>query len=299
MHDLPIVDAHMHLWDLDRLHYGWLQDDPLPNNPAGDISSLAHRHYRLDDYLADAAGWNVVKTVHIECGLPLKDQLAETDWLQDMARTRAYPQAIIAGVVLQAPDVLARLEAQAGRPNVRGVRQIVNWHRDPAKTYTDADLLQDERWRAGFAALARFGLSFDLQIYPSQMPAAAELAALHPTVPLILNHAGMPTDRDRSGLGMWKEGLRLLAARPNVSIKVSGLGMVDRTWTVESIRPFVLGVIDAFGPDRSMFASNFPVDRIHGAFGRHFEAYDEITQDFSPTERRRLFSGTAERIYRI
>jgi predicted TIM-barrel fold metal-dependent hydrolase len=191
MEDLPIVDAHMHLWDLDRLRYGWLQDDPLPNNPAGDISPIAHRSYLLDDYLADAAGWNVVKAVHIECGLPPKDQLVETDWLQGLATRRGYPQAIVAGAVLEAPDLEGRLELQASRPNVRGVRQIINWHRDPLKTYTPHDLLQDDGWRAGFARLARLGLSFDLQLYPSQMPAAAELAARHPDIRLIVNHAGI------------------------------------------------------------------------------------------------------------
>jgi predicted TIM-barrel fold metal-dependent hydrolase len=299
MHDLPIVDAHMHLWDLSRLRYGWLQDDPLPNNPAGDISPIAHKSYLLDDYLADAAGWNVVKAVHIECGLPPKDQLVETDWLQGLASRRGYPQAIVAGAALEAPDLEARLEAQASRPNVRGVRQIINWHADPLKTYTPSDLLLDEQWRAGFAKLARFGLSFDLQLYPSQMPAAADLAARHPDIRLIVNHAGMPTDRDADGLAAWEAGMKRLAAQPNVAVKISGLGMVDRAWTVERIRPFVLKAIDLFGTERSMFASNFPVDRIHGAFGAHFDAYDVITRDFSPSDRRRLFGETAEQVYRI
>jgi predicted TIM-barrel fold metal-dependent hydrolase len=299
MHDLPIVDAHMHLWDLSRLYYSWLQDDPLPNNPAGDVTPIARRSYLLQDYFADAAGWNVVKLVHVECGLPVKEQLVETDWLQGLAMRGGFPQAIVAGAVLEAPDLEARLEAQASRPNVRGVRQIVNWHSDPLKTYTPSDLLQDDRWREGFSRLARFGLSFDLQLYPSQMAAAAELAARHPDIGLIVNHAGMPTDRDPEGLKAWEDGMKLLASRPNVAAKISGLGMVDRSWTTERIRPFVLKVIEAFGVERAMFASNFPVDRVHGAFGAHFGAYDEVTRGFSADERRRLFAGTAEEVYRI
>jgi predicted TIM-barrel fold metal-dependent hydrolase len=109
----------------------------------------------------------------------------------------------------------------------------------------------------------------------------------------------MPTDRDAEGIKAWEDGMKRLAAQPNVAAKISGLGMVDRAWTTERIRLFVLKTIEAFGVGRAMFASNFPVDRIHGTFGEHFGAYDEITRGFSPDERRRLFSGTAEEVYRI
>ncbi len=129
----PIIDPHMHLWDLDRHYYSWLQDSPLPNNPAGDMSSIAYRSYLLDDYLADTAGWNVVQTVHVECGLPPKDQLSETDWLQGLAETRGVIGGIVAGANLDDPDVEPLLEAHAARANVRGVRQIVNWHAGPGQ----------------------------------------------------------------------------------------------------------------------------------------------------------------------
>jgi predicted TIM-barrel fold metal-dependent hydrolase len=295
----PIVDPHMHLWDLDRHYYAWLQDTPLPNNPAGDMSPIAYRSYRLDDYLADAKGWNVVQMVHVECGLPPKDQLSETDWLQGLADTRGVIGGIVAGANLDDPGVEALLEAQASRANVRGVRQIVNWHADPSKTYGPRDLLLDPRWRAGYALLAKHGLSFDLQLYPSQMATAAELAAAHPDIPVIVNHAGMPTDRDEAGLAAWREGLALLARLPNVSCKISGLAMIDRAWTVKSLRPFVLHVIETFGPDRCMLASNFPVEKVHGSFAAFYAAYDAITASFSHEERETLFAGTARRVYRL
>lgn len=295
----PIVDPHMHLWDLERHYYAWLQDRPLPNNPAGDMSSIAYRSYGLDDYLADTAGWTIAQTVHVECGLPPKDQLSETDWLQGIADTRGIIGGIVAGACLDDTGVEALLEAQAARPRVRGVRQIINWHADLAKTYNDHDPLQDPQWRKGYALLARHGLSFDLQAYPSQFPAAAALAGAHPDIPMILNHAGMPTNRDEAGLRAWRDGLALLAQRPNVSCKISGLAMVDRAWTQTSLRPFVLGVIDAFGPERCMFASNFPVEKVHGSFSDFYAAYDAITADFSQAERSRLFAETARRIYRL
>lgn len=296
---LAIVDPHMHLWDLTRHYYSWLQADPLPNNPAGDVTPIARRSYGLDDYLADSAAWNVQAVVHVECGLPKQNQLSETDWLQGLATMRGYPQGIVAGAALDDPDVEPLLEAHAARANVRGIRQIINWHADPNKTYTARDLIEDSAWRRGFALLSKYGLAFDLQLYPSQMPAAARLAAAHPGTPLIINHAGMPTDRDAAGLEAWRRGMALLAAQPNVAVKISGLGMVDRAWTVDSIRPFVLTTIELFGVDRAMFASNFPVDRIHGAFSAHYGAYDAITAGFSGSERARLFGETARKIYRL
>ena len=295
----PIVDPHMHLWDLDRHYYAWLQDTPLPNNPAGDMSSIAYKSYGLSDYLADAKGWNVVQTVHVECGLPPKDQLSETDWLQEIADTRGVVAGIVAGANLDDPDVEAMLAAHAARPAVRGVRQIVNWHEDPAKTYGPSDKLLDARWRTGFALLAKYGLSFDLQLYASQMAVAAELADAHPDIPLIVNHAGMPTDRDEAGLEAWREGLAVLAQRPNVSCKISGLAMVDRSWSTASLKPFVLRVIETFGVERCLFASNFPVERVHGSFGAFYAAYDAITAGFSDEEREALFAGNARRIYRL
>jgi predicted TIM-barrel fold metal-dependent hydrolase len=297
--DLRIVDPHVHLWDLSRARYGWLQDDPLPNNPAGDMSGIAHRDYLLGDYIADTAGWRVDKIVHVECGMPIGGQLAETDWLQAMADQYSYPQGIVAGADLLDPDLDTLLEGHAARPNVRGIRQIVCWHEDPLKTYTDRDLMRDPAWAAGLAKLAPLGLSFDLQLYPSQMATAAILAARNPDLRMIVNHAGLPTDRDDAGMERWRTGLRLLAAQPQVSIKISGLGITDRAWTTDSIRPIVLECIEVFGTERAMFASDFPVERVHGSFDAFYSAFDAITADFSPDERDRLFAANAEALYRI
>ena len=130
-------------------------------------------------------------------------------------------------------------------------------------------------------------------------PTAAIIAARHPDVPMVVNHAGLPTDRDAEGMERWRTGLRLLAAQPQVSMKISGLGITDRAWTTESIRPVVLECIDAFGTERAMFASDFPVEKVHGTFDAFFSAFDAITADFTADERDRLFARNAEAIYRI
>jgi predicted TIM-barrel fold metal-dependent hydrolase len=298
---LEMVDAHMHLWDLSRIRYPWLTP-PLPVGITGDVGPIA-RDYLLDDYLRDAAppgsAVRVTKIVHVEAGAHPADSLAETRWLQGIADARGFPQAIVAHAELDRPDAAALLAQHAAQRNVRGIRQILNWHRDCAKTYTPRDLLAEQSWQRGFALLARHGFSFDLQIYPGQMPAAARLAARHPDIPLILNHTGMPCDKDPAGIEAWRAGLRALAAQAHVAVKISGLAMLDWRWSRASLEPFVRETIDTFGAERVMLASNFPVDRLFGTFAGFTDAYLSILAGASEAERAQLFARNAERIYKI
>jgi predicted TIM-barrel fold metal-dependent hydrolase len=291
----------MHLWDLDRIRYPWLTP-PLPVGITGDVRSIANT-YLLDDYLRDARGAGekirVAKVVHVEAGADPADSLKETRWLQSVADQHGFPHALVAHAELNNPKVEALLAEHASHRNVRGIRQILNWHADPKKTYTPRDLLEDADWRKGFALLRKYNLSFDLQVYPSQMPAAAALASRHPDTLMILNHTGMPADRDAAGLQAWRTGMQALAQQPNVAVKISGLAMLDWQWTTESLRPFVLQTLDIFGSDRCLFASNFPVDRLFGSFARQYGVYQSLTATLSPSERAQLFASNAERIYRI
>lgn len=295
--DFPIVDAHMHLWDLDRISYPWLTP-PLPVGITGDVGPIA-KTYRLDDYLADAQGWNVTKIVHVEAGADPAHAIAETRWLQATADARGFPHAIVAHASLEKPEAEAQLAEHAKSRNVRGIRQIANWHPDPAKTYTPRNYLDDATWRANYALLSKFGLSFDLQIYPLQMKAAAELAAVHPDIPVILNHDGMPVEKDEAGIAAWRDGMAALAAVPHVSVKISGLAMLDWGWTIDSYRPFVRETIEMFGVDRCMFASNYPVDKLFGSFTAHYSAYEALTRDLGREAQAKLFALNAERIYRL
>ncbi|HEY6923159.1 MAG TPA: amidohydrolase family protein [Steroidobacteraceae bacterium] len=296
------VDAHMHLWDLQKIPYPWLTPPLQVGGVNGDVSPIA-KTYLLDDYLQDARGAgddvHIVKVVHVEAGADPAAALAETGWLQSVANSRGYPQAIVAHAALNDPKVEALLEQHASHPNVRGIRQILNWHQDPRKTYTPADLLPDPAWEKGYTLLRKYGLSFDLQIYPSQMATAAALAGRHPDTPVILNHAGMPVDRDPAGLQAWRTGMRALAQHRNVFTKISGLAMMDWHWTTESLRPFVLETIEIFGVDRCLLASNFPTDKLFGSFERQFSAYRTILSECSAAERARMFATNAERVYRI
>jgi predicted TIM-barrel fold metal-dependent hydrolase len=294
---LRVVDPHMHLWNLERLHYPWLA---APRVTFGGDNHRLARTYEMPDFLADADGVEVLAVVHVDAGHDPADPLAETRWLQAQADAGGFPQAIVAYADLSQAGVASLLESHAGFRNVRGIRQILNLHADPLYDYVGRHFMREPAWRRGFAQLKNHGLSFDLQIYPPQMAEAAQLAQAHPDTTLILNHTGMFVDRDSvAGWRQWRDGIRALAAQPNVMAKISGLGMIDHDWTIESIRPYVLETIDAFGPARCMFASNFPVDKLHATYRTVWEAFAKVVSGASEPERAALFRDNASRIYRL
>jgi predicted TIM-barrel fold metal-dependent hydrolase len=210
------------------------------------------------------------------------------------------PSVQVAKATLADPAVLPLLEQLAAMPTVRGIRDILNWHPDPRYSHTARpDLLTDPAWLKGFSHLASLGLSFDLQVFPAQLEQAARLAADHPETLIILDHAGMPIERDPASLRDWRKDMQRMAGQPNVVTKVSALGTNDHSWTTASIRPIVLETIDAFGPERTMFGSNFPVDSLYSSFTTLYTAFDEITAPMSEHERRDMFAETGRRTYRI
>jgi predicted TIM-barrel fold metal-dependent hydrolase len=297
---MQVVDSHIHLWDLKTHRYPWLENPGV--SFVGDARELKH-DYLLDDLLGEAGDIEVLKLVHVEANHDPADPVEETRWLQSIAdrdASRGMPNAIVAAVDLSAQNAPALLEAHASFANTRGIRQILNVHDNKLFDYVGRHYMREPQWREHFALLRRYGLSFDLQLYPSQMEEAAALARAHADTLLVVNHAGMFVDRHGvAGYRAWREGMRLLAACPNIAVKISGLAMFDHHWTVESLRPYVLETIDTFGVERAMFASNFPVDRLFGSYTGLWRAYASIVDDASEAEKDALFRRNAERYYRI
>ncbi len=292
---MKITDPHIHLWDLTTGLYPGLE---TPSTGfIGDNTAIA-RSYLVEELLGEAGDdLEIVHLVAVEA-IP-RDPLAETLYLQALADRTGFPQAIVAAADLSAPDVEALLEREAECRNLRGIRQILNRHDNPVYSYGARDFMADPLWCRNFALLERFGLSFDLQLYPHQIGQAAALIKAHPATVFILNHVGMFVDRTLAGWRQWRDGIGVLAGFDNVMVKISGLGMVDHAWTVESFRPYVLEVLDRFGANRAMFASNFPVDKLFGSYGDLWRAFMAITEDLSAAEKQALFAGNADRVYRI
>ena len=177
---------------------------------------------------------------------------------------------------------------------------MLNWDEDSKFRFAEQNnLMSNSQWLNGYKLLSKYGGSFDLQVWPWQLEEAANLARNFPYIPIILNHTGMPIKRGSEDIKLWKKGLKSLAKEPNVSVKISALGMLDKNWTTDSIKPFVLDTINICGIEKCMFASNFPVYSMFSDYKTLWEAYNEITSEFSQSERSALFSKNAELYYRI
>lgn len=291
----PIIDAHHHLWDLAPGRHPWLKRAAA----AGQTGPLTQNQLPAD-YLAAAAGHNVVATVHIEAGWDADDPFGEVAWLDSLEKPDGMAARYVAHADLSAPDVEAVLARHAEHQRIVGIRDILSWHPDPARSFvTRRDRMKDDAWRRGLALLPRFGLSFDLLISPWQMADVAETLADFPDVAFILNHCGSPLDRDAEGMRRWQEGLAVLAGAANVTLKISDLVAYDPQWTPDSLREVVLTCIDAFGVERCAFASDHPVEAEHATFDETYNAFKTITAGFSDEECGMLFEGNARRWYRI
>ena len=294
-----LVDAHHHFWDLERNYLPWLKDEPPIPFRYGDYRPL-RRNYLPADYARDTSGFTIAGSVFVETEWDRQDPVGETRWIHEIAASAGLPSAVVAHAALDRPDVAEVLAAHAAFPLVRGIRHKPAAAAEPNAVERGAPgSMGDPAWRQGYALLERHGLSFDLQTPCWHLAEAAELAAAFPAIQIILNHTGLPADRSPAGLAGWRDAMRRLAEEPNVAVKISGIGVPGRPWTVADNGPIVRDTIDFFGIERCMFASNFPVDGLVASFSTIFDGFFEITADLAAADQEKLFAQNARRLYRI
>jgi predicted TIM-barrel fold metal-dependent hydrolase len=290
------IDAHHHLWTLGSLHYPMLIA-PDTERYIGNTARLKH-DFAIDDFRKLASAQNVSRSVYVESHF--RPAIEETAYVQRIADAHGFPHAILASVSPASLSLTAELDTHRRSPLFRGIRTMVNWDADPLLSATSRDdLLQDAQWRAGYREIGQRGLVVEVMALPAQLAALAALAEAEPATRLIVGHTGMPMRRSSAEHALWLSGLTRLSVLPHVTIKISGLGMCDHGWTTDSIRPLVRAAIDAFGPTRCMFASNFPVDGLYSTYDQLWDAFDTITDDYAPMDRDALFRTTAMRVFEI
>ena len=297
LYDGPIIDAHHHFWDPVRNHHPWLSGEENIPFRYGDYSAIK-RPYYPDDYLADAGEHRVVATVYVETEWDPRDPIGETRFIHEVAAHYGAPNAVVAQAWLDAPDAAALLAAQARFERVRSVRHKPGGPASPDEVGHSRTLMSDDAWRRGYAELARHGLHFDLQTPWWNLPEAIALARDFPGTQLILNHAGLPSDRSEQGLAAWHAAMAKLADCANVAVKVSGIGLPGRRWCVEDNGWIVRETIALFGAERVMFASNFPVDSLCGSFDDIYGGFKRIVADLPRHQQQLLFHDNARRLYR-
>jgi predicted TIM-barrel fold metal-dependent hydrolase len=291
MADRPFVDTHVHLLDrsVPGLHYDWLEPQPADDPILGAIGAVQAPRYWAEDFLAETRFHSVHKFVHVQAAVGTEDPVLETQWVQAFSDRLGIPQGLVAGVDLSRKDIAAQLDRHAGYPGLRGVRDL---------RYDAYDVRSAAE--RGLSALERHG-GLVLCHAPAvdAMPCMRDAILRHPGLTVCIDHAGVPERRSKSYFARWRSGIRALAEAENAVVKISGLGMADHRWTTESLRPWVLACIEAFRPDRAFFGTNWPIDRLFSSYGDVVDAYAQLISEFSETEQDALFSGNAERVFRI
>ena len=289
MAKLPFVDTHVHYWDLKdpSLAYSWLERDWV-HPILGNIDGIKVLRYMADDFIAETRFQNVSKAIHVQAAIGIANPVAETRWLQEQADATGFPHGIVAHCDLAADDAQAVIEGHLQYANTRGIRD-----------FGQGDYLVDPSWRRGYGLLSRYDLVFCLDPVLESLTKARALAEEYPDVVLCVDHAGYPRERDPEYFASWQNAMRMMAGAPNTICKVSGLGMRDNRWTTESIRPWALTCIEAFGIERTVMGTNWPVDRLFSSYGDVLNAYEEILSGLTPDEQTALFSANAERVFRI
>ena len=310
---LPIVDAHHHFYD--RPGWTYLQREYLADATSGhavqaSVYMQALTHYRVD-------GPEHMKPV------------AETDFVARTTMAQPGQPRIAQGIVGYADlrrgaavrEVLEAHEA-AGQGRFRGIRHLATWDADSSLanplTAAPQGLLADAGYRNGLAEVAARGHSYDAWLFWPQLGELSDVADALTDLPIVVDHCGgiarigTYAGRDGEIYARWRASLHELARRPNVFVKLGGLGMRINGFDFEkgalppsseelaaAWRPWVLTCIEAFGPQRCMFESNFPVDKGSYSFVNGWNAFKRLTQGFSTTERQALFQTTARRVYRL
>ncbi|HSO28457.1 MAG TPA: amidohydrolase family protein [Candidatus Sulfomarinibacteraceae bacterium] len=290
---IPFIETHHHLWELDRFHYDWLQDPGWPGHNAllGDYKMIRSTIGAPVRFFKEFYGCNVIKSVHVEAAYAGPDPVEETAWLEAVGKEYGFPNAIVAFCDIEKDGAEAELDRHlAASPRVRGIR--IRAHPDDPDTAA---------FKRGYAAMGTRGLSYELNASPGKLLSGRDVAKANPKIQVILGHAGFPVQRDAEYFAQWKKEMSALAEAENVACKISGFGMADNKWTIDSIRPWVLHCIEAFGVDRSMFGTNWPVDILYATYLEQVDAYRVIVAEagFSRADQEKMLYRNAETFYKI
>lgn len=290
---LPIVDSHVHLWNLKHpdLRWDWLQPDAV-HHILGNVDGIKAIAFEPPQLWAEARFAEVTAFIHVQAAIGSPDPVVETAWLTELAGKYGLPHGIVGHVDLGSDDAVRTLERHCEYPLFRGVRDFgvepMLAAGGPTPAYEES-----LRW------MTSHGLVLDLDCEYPNMKAAGELAGRYPELPIVLDHIGFPRRRDPDYFEAWKPAIAGLAAYPNVSCKLSGLGMTDPLFSYESLRPWVEHCIDSFGTDRCMVGSNWPVDRLYSSYDLITGYYRDFVSGLSLDEQTAILSGNATRIFKV
>lgn len=295
MERLPLIDTHVHFWDLrnprENLDWVWLPaglDHPI----LGNIDNIKSLRYDIEGVWAEARFADVEAFVHVQAAIGSKDPVEETRWLEEMRADSPVSFSIVGHVDLTSPEAVAQLDAhQEASPAFVGVRDFAV---EPALASGDLEVLSK-----GIQQIVERDLLLDMDCEWPNMASGLELARKYPDLRIVLEHIGFPRSRDKEYFASWSGAIQELAQASNVTCKISGLAMTDPRFTKESLRPWVETCLSAFGSDRVVLGSNWPIDRLYSSYDVIMDLYRDYISEFSQAEQGKILSGNARVLYRL
>jgi predicted TIM-barrel fold metal-dependent hydrolase len=291
-----IIDTHFHIWR--RADLPWLSG-PMQPRIFGPYDAI-RRDYPIDEYLADIAGCEVTRSVYVQCNWAKQAFEEEVSYVQRVADETGCPQAVVGYADFLSADVRPQLDRLTKYRGLRGVRMQLQWHENPQYRFAASpDLARDPTLQQNIAHLADYGWSFELQVFSAQMKGAAELAASAPKVTFILQHAGMLEELSAQAHTRWRNGMVLLAACSNVVSKLSGLGTFIHRNDQAHVAAVVRETVEMFGPERCLFGSNFPIEKLWTGYRDLVRAYRSALEPLGEATARAVLHDTAAKVYRL
>ena len=291
----PIIDTHVHFWNMatpdEGMAWVWLEKE-FVHPILGDIDGMKSLKYDINHVFAESRFADVSGFVHVQAAIGSDDPVKETTWLTRMRAAAPVPFTIVAHADLGSDDAMRQLDGHAESPYFVGVRDFAS---EPMLASGEINPV----YEASLEVLADRGIVFDLDCEWFNMSAALELARRHPNLQIVLEHIGFPRSRDDAYFESWNTAIRDLAHAENVTCKISGLGMTDPLFTKESLRRWVDSCVEAFGADRCVLGSNWPVDRLYSSYDVIMDLYREYISGLSDSEQAKILSGNAARLFKL
>lgn len=293
---MKIVDAHHHIWRQTDLP--WLLGPTQPRI-FGPYDAIK-RDYPIDEYQRDIEGTGVEASVYVQANWAPNWFADEVAWVSEQSARSGWPHGIVGYCDMLQRDARRDLDKLARYPLMRGVRQQLHWHRNPLYRFAKSpDLARNPVLHRNVAALADYGWSFDLQIFPEQTDAALTLVDACPRVNFILQHAGMLEDKSAAGRDLWRQNMSELAKRANVYAKLSAFGTFIHRNDADHIAWMIRETVAQFGADRCLYGSNYPIEKLWTGYGDLIGAFRAGAAYLPDREQAMIFGGTARKVYRL
>ena len=274
------IDSHHHFWDYSSEQYGWINDE----------MSVLKQDFGPSQLLDHSASAGITGVVSVQA----RQTLEETTWLLDIAKSAEIVRGVVGWVPLRDANVRADIEKLSHDENLKGVRHVVQDEPD------DAFILGKE-FNEGVSVLKDYGLVYDILIFAKHLPNSIKFVDQHPDQRFVLDHIAKPTVKEAEFDSGWKANMLELAKRENVTCKFSGVvtEVRDEDWSNNTIRPYWDVALEAFGPNRLMYGSDWPVCLLRSSYSRWFETVDRFASELTTQEQQSFWVDNATKAYSL